>query len=1193
MDDYQFEKLPSTAGFYNTGVNEIVEDQYGLLWFATWSGLARFDGYKIKMYRQLPDHSNGLKSNKITTIFQSSNNNLWVGTNYTGFYKYDRAQDKFIQYHKKNDDLNSLSNNNVYAIFEDSKGILWIGTENGLNRFDPETETFKHYFHSESDKRSLSHSFVYSISESPDSTIWIGTERGLNRLVESKDGDYFQYYDLLKDNSQIELSLSHNFIFNIVPSIYDDHTIWVGTSLGLKKVKYDLENLDEVEVEYWDSNKNDPNSISHPFVADILEKDKDHIWIATLDGLNKININTKKNQIFTRKVNDENSISNNVLTSLFEDRTGNIWIGMDGGINKLNRKPNIFKSKKLKTPENINSVTSMVMAKTRKGVWAGSRGGGLNFIPIDDDGNFINEPLHFNFPIKGGRQLFNFVSDIVLDKQNRIWISTDGDGIYRIDIDDIPTKSGTIRKFEHYAVANLLNDEYISSLFCTNVGETWIGYWDEGIARFDEETQTVHHYKTSSNHAYNFTDYPNVHLVETIENGEPFLWIGTRGGGIYKVKYDKESNQLDVVKNYKNVNGTKGELSNNFINAFHVDKKGGLWIGTDNGLNLYDYKTGSFQTFYEAQGLQNGIIQSISEDLQGNIWVSTQQGLSSINTSYNEFKIQNFDSFDGVHDDSFNDDASLSIPSGQVLFGEVNGITYFKPSKFQKDTIVPKVIINDLKLSSQSVSIGENKNGRTILSKNISVSDELELSYKDINVGLEFTGIHLEEPQKIKYAYKLEGFNDEWIYTDASQRIATFTNLPYKDFVFKVKASNRDGVWSEPTNLNLSVKPPFWKTIWAYLLYFIIALGLIALGYHFISLRTRDKHKLQLERLEKDKLREVNKLKLQFFTNISHELRTPLTLIISPLEQLLQEKHDSKTNNLLTRMHSNADRLMKMINQILNIRKNEVELMKLEVRKGNFISFCKEVVYSFEALSEQRNIDLVFRAKMQKIDAWFDHEQMEKVLFNFLSNAIKFTNDGGTVTVAIEKEDKIILTISDTGFGIPKAQLENIFERFYQVEDTPEWSRKSGTGIGLSLTKMIVEKHHGQIKVNSEVGVGTSFIVELPLGNEQYTEDQFLDIDLNKGILNQINESQLSGSTIERLNKQKEQQETKPSVLIVEDNKDIREYLKENLEDKYAVKEAEDGVQGLELAQKTLPSLILADISMPRMDGIEMCLKLK
>ncbi|HMQ45965.1 MAG TPA: two-component regulator propeller domain-containing protein [Saprospiraceae bacterium] len=1195
--DYRFEKLPTEIGFSNTGINDILEDHRGFLWIATWSGLAKYDGYAVKMYRQQPDKANGLQSNKVTQLFEDRRGNLWIGTNYSGFYRYDRKLDVFEQFCKKPEDMNSLSNDNVWAVFEDKDGYIWIGTERGLNRFNPDTRQFVHYENDPTDERSLSHDFVYSIAQTEDGSLWVGTEEGLNRLVKNGNEEYFIRYDLTMEGISTDKLLPHNFIQKIIPSRYQENVIWLCTSIGVKKIGYSTDNPAYFDMQFFGNEPGNPNSISHPFVPDVLEEDASHVWVATYNGLNLLNTETGLIKRFNSNPNDLKSLSNNVIMCLSKDRTGNLWIGMDKGINKLNLNAKAFISIRPESGDHTNSsIMCMIPAQSKKGIWAGSRGGGLNFLPMNEQGMLSGLSNNYRFSTSFMPELAGFITGLLLDQEGWLWVATDGAGVFRIKESAIAENIPTLSGFEQYNKKNQLSEDYVMAMLQSHSGDIWFGYWDKGLDRYDYSSGTFHHYPLSKNLNVNFQEFPIVHLMETLERGQPYLWLGTRGGGVYKLKFDEANQSLELIQRYRANNDEVGFLSSNFVNAFFIDHQNRLWVGTDSGLNLLDRKTGKFISYYERDGLASGIIQSILEDSSGNIWVSTQQGISCLTFSGNKTRVKNYNSFDGLQDNFFNDDAAVKSKAGHLIFGGVSGLSIFKPEDIRLDTIAPKIAITDFRLFNRSVPIGAMENGRIILFDDIAESSALILSHRDRVVSFEFTGLHFDEPRKLQYAYQLEGFDADWIYTDASQRIAHYTNLPFGNFVFKVKSANGDGIWSEPVEVKLVLKPPFWRTGWAYSLYLLATIALIYLGVRVTRLRAEFRHSLQLERVEREKLEEVNRLKLQFFTNISHELRTPLTLIISPLEQLLENPADRKLYQLFTRMHFNANRLLTMINQLLDLRKSEAGQMKMKASEGNLAEFGKEITASFKNMADQKNIQLLFSSEPEVIHAWFDHDQFEKVLFNLLSNAFKFTPEGGGITVSIRQHEEIEIKVNDTGVGIPADHLPHIFDQFFQVEShRPEGARKGGgTGIGLALAKMIVEKHQGQIAVESTEGEGTTFTIKLLRGKDHFSADELYDIkETNHKLIPDFTVPEFSEEAALTVPIQQNGYGRKPLILIVEDNPDIRSYLRENLQDDYQIAEAADGQEGLDKALADTPNLVLADIAMPKMDGIDLCARLK
>ncbi len=1224
---YRFEKFPPDLVLSHSVITAVLQDHQGFLWTGTWSGLMKYDGYNVHQYKQEPGNIKGLESNKITTLFEDSQNRLWIGTHNSGVYRFDRALDQFVQYKRNPSDMNSLSNNNVWAIFEDQYGYLWIGTENGLNLLNPDTSQFIHYTNHQADIRSLTHNFVYSICESPDGTLWIGTEDGLNRLKRKPDGspDYFIRYSLIPPDSGdpvIEYS-PHNYIYQVRSVREEEDALWIGTKGGLKRVRYSNNDLRQIKIKNYAHDPNDPNSLTNSAVVATYEGNDQKLWIATFNGLNLLDLKSDKIQHFVAESNKPNVLSNNIIKSLFCDRSDNLWIGTEGGLHKVNLSSKPFV---IIQPDDSQSavnhvITTIINDSDGNGLWMGTRGNGLDYLPFRNARPA--NPIHYRLKVQHEAETAGFISDLYLDKEGWLWMTTLGAGLIKVKESDLLNDDDRIdQTFQYHTGGGLANlsQEHLMGVTGSITGDIWIGSWNIGLIRYDRQSGQFFRYNTTADFSVNLEAYPIVHLMETQEAGQPILWVGTRGGGVLKLAFNEQVNGLELLDKYLYHHDQAGSLSNNFINCLYIDDRNRFWIGTDSGLNLFQPETSTFSHVLAKDGLANDIIQSVLSDRQGRIWVSTQRGISCLHfrKDVDKPEIKNFDTSDGLQDNYFYDDAACGTTSGQLAFGGVNGLSLFFPDDIHPDTIPPQVAITDFRLFNKSIPIGKNDQGRTILSKHINETDEIELSHRDNVISFEFVGIQFGKPNKIQYAHKLEGFDADWVFTDVTQRIAHYTNLPYDEFTFMVKAGNGDGYWSEPVKLKLKVNPPFWLTGWAYLLYTLLFFALLYVILKISKMRTEFKHSLQLERVEREKLEEVNQMKLTFFTNISHELRTPLTLIISPLEQFIKEqKTDKKLHQSFTRMHYNANRLLTMINQLLDIRKSEAGLMKLKVAEGNFVKFANDIVLSFKGLAKHRKIRLKFESQEEYMSLCYDRDQMEKVLFNLLSNAMKFTDEGDDIEVVIQyayakdipeqqRSAKdidslpyLIIAIKDTGCGIPSDQVPYVFDRFYQVEKSPESARKGGTGIGLALSKSIVEAHHGQIWVESEEGKGTTFFVGLKQGDGHFSEEEKIPGFKNSEFIgnyvftDQLEKGLQVSDCSQPIAENGHASDKKPSLLIVEDNPDIRAYLKENLGMDYLIEEAANGVKGLEKALANPPDLILADIAMPHMDGIEMCTKIK
>jgi signal transduction histidine kinase/ligand-binding sensor domain-containing protein/DNA-binding response OmpR family regulator len=1202
--DLRFTRLTDEIGFFNTGINDILEDRKGFVWVASWSGLARHDGYKVELFRQQPGNVNGLKSSKITTLFEDSKGNLWIGSSYTGFYRFDREREAFEQYANDPNDMNSLSNNNVSSIIEDEAGMLWIGTEQGLNRFDPTTKQFLHYKHDPSDRRSLSHNFVYSIAQTADGSLWVGTEEGLNRLVEKDGKEYFVQYDLAPPSLSNDIYLAHNFIYRLIPSEYHPNTIWACTSVGLKKIQFSEDFQEGIETTIYDNNIDSSSGLSHPHVRDLLEESAESIWIATMNGLNNLNLKTGANRQFWAQPNTPDQLSSNLIHCISSDRLGNIWLGLDKGVNRINLAESGFYGVYLQSSEQANngSVSSLVRNEAKDGLWVSTKGEGLFYLPLLRGKEEYQIAQNYRFSAQKMGELSDFISELLIDQQGWLWVATDGAGVFKIKENAIGTTGRWLTNFEQFTKSDYLRDDYVQSILETQDGNIWIGYWDQSLTKYSPTEGTFKHFDTSKDLSINFKEYPIVHLAEEVKDDHTFLWVGTRGDGVYKLRYQAENEELELIEHFNYSDAREGSISNNFINDLFIDSQGKIWIGTDSGLNLLKSDTDQFSVFFEEHGLQNNTIQSILEDESGKIWVSTHKGVSSLAFTKEGLEVKNYDRTNGLLDNYFNDESAILTPDGSLVYGGVNGISIIEPSHIFADTYAPKISISRLFLSNQSVPIGPMKDGRTILEKSISETSHLVLRHSDNMLSFEYTGLYFGASSSLSYAYKLDGFDTDWVYKDAASRTAHYTNLPHGNYTFLVKVASKEGIWSEPAQIEVTITPPFWLTWWAYILYVLLFAGLAYTVYRTIKLRSDLQHSLLLERLESDKLKEINQLKLQFFTNISHELRTPLTLIISPLEDLLEGSFENaERHRLFTRMHFNANRLLSMINQLLDIRKSEAGLLKLRVTQGNIVIFVREIWDSFRNLATQRKIDFNFHTEEQEILAWFDYDQLEKVLFNLLSNAFKFTQDGGRISINITQEhanEEICIKVEDEGIGIPENQVENIFDRFYQVEQSRKWARKSGTGIGLSLAKTIIEKHNGRITVQSKEEVGTAFFIFLKTGSTHFAPAEILsgsasDELASTFVVSDMGSAEASIEPVEVIENEVDFDDEFPTILIVEDNADIRSYLRSNLQADYNIIEAADGIEGMNLALANPPTLILADIAMPKMDGIELCSAIK
>lgn len=1186
---YRFEQLPPDMRLMQGGINCITQDSKGMLWLGTWSGLTRYDGYSLRTFLEEPGVPDGLQSDQVTALVEDHSGMLWVGTLSAGIHCFNRATERFVNYRSQPDNPNSLTDNDVWGLFEDSKGYIWVGTKKGLNRFDPKTKNFLRIFAPNNNESRPASDYIYSICETPDGSIWSATSRGLSRILFSDDTHYqLKHYHF----DQVEGDSFHtNFIYRIRPVKGEPDKIWVGSKGGLRKIRFEAGAMSNLQVlNTYQAEAGNPNSLSYNVVPDFWETSDGNLWVATFHGLNLLDKNTGRFRTFYAQPNEPFSLSNNFIHALYQDRTGILWIGTDKGLNKLNLRSKPFQGVRFDQKGiGANSIVSSICNGEAPGALWVATNGGLHRVQTTPT---LSKPIHYTLAPPRLPEFANFITAVWRAPDGWLWLSTQGAGIMRVRERDIPPGGGVIRQLQQFSqnASPLINDNYVMHFYPSASGGVWFGLWDGGLTYFDPGSNTLKHYQSVDN--LSLTASPNVSLLEVRENEHSILYVGTRGNGLLKFRFDPADRSLHLERHYRFTTGQKDCLSNDKINALLLDSRGRLWVCTSRGINLLKPDGSGFRLFRQADGLPSDIIQSIVEDKQGHLWVSTLNGIADLQLEDETLKIRNFDALDGLQDNFFMNNCAERLPSGMLAFGGANGMSLFQPDAIHPDSVPPLTQLSDFLLFNRPVPIGPMQNGRVVLENSISETPRIVLNYQDNVLSFEFVSLHFAEPRNNRFAYKLEGFDPDWVYADADKRFAHYTNLPYKEFTFWVKSSNGDGVWSEPVQVQVCVRPPFWLTWWAYCLYGLLILALLYVVWRVMHLRAEYRASLALERLEREKSEELHQLKIQFFTNISHELRTPLTLILSPLEQLLREHAPNRPlQKTLTLIHQQAGKLLTMISQLLDFRKSEAGLMKVHAEKTDLPVFVQEILLAFKPLAEQHKIDLRFDSTLNKQDVWVDHDQMEKVLFNLLSNAFKFTPDGGVVTVSLKNtnDSRVQIGVSDTGPGIPENDLERIFDPFHQGAHQPGRTLFGGTGIGLSLVKSIVEQHGGAIVAHNLSGSGAAFTVTLPEGNAHYTPDQIIEARPPR-----------PAQEVEYFKEEASDHLPLPAadsaryrLLLVEDNADIRNYLCQNLSGQYDIDEADNGAIGLQKALEQAYDLVLSDIAMPEMDGIELCRRLK
>jgi signal transduction histidine kinase/DNA-binding response OmpR family regulator len=683
------------------------------------------------------------------------------------------------------------------------------------------------------------------------------------------------------------------------------------------------------------------------------------------------------------------------------------------------------------------------------------------------------------------------------------------------------------------------------------------------------------------------------------------LWVGTWADGLHQ--FDEQSGKF---KRFVHDAGNPHSVANNFIRAIYEDCAGRLWIGTDGGLDELDRATKQFKHYTEKDGLPNNKIWGILEDDRGRLWLSTNNGIScfdpkaSTNSAFKNYTVR-----DGLSHQEFNRGAYFKSNNGEMFFGGMNGVTAFHPDGIGDNPFVPPVVITACKRYNT-----DDAEGIAIVERGISARQEIKFSYKDNIISFEFAALNFRNSEQNQYAYKLEGYREQWIQLGA-HREATFTNLDPGEYVLRVKGSNNDGVWNEEgASLKIIITPPWWRTWWAYALYGVIFFGLLYGLRRYETSRQQFKHRAELEHVQAEKLHELNHLKSRFFANISHEFRTPLTLIMGQVEALHSDETAESKKAKLAMAARNAQKLLTLINQLLDLSKFEAGQMTLRASQQNIVPLLKHLTATFESWAAQKKIALQFETSQDDVPVRFERDKIEKVMYNLLSNALKFTPEGGKVSVQLAvlsdqlsvishqlpvkklmADDCLLITIRDSGIGIPHDRLPYIFDRFYQV-DSSQTREYEGTGIGLALVQELVQLHGGGISVESAVGFGTTFVISLPLGNAHLKPEQMVvseQLSVNSDQLSVTSEQLSVFSTAQPATSGQQPASSSDFILIVEDNADMRAFIGESLQDGYRILQAANGEEGFVKAQEYLPDLIITDVMMPRVDGYEMTRRIR
>jgi signal transduction histidine kinase/ligand-binding sensor domain-containing protein/DNA-binding response OmpR family regulator len=1160
--EVHFTSLTSKDGLLSNAVNAILKDSLGLMWFATDDGLNKFDGTNFTVYSHHAGDSTSLRANEVLALHQDRSGNLWIGTSGGGLSLYNRKTDNFTNF--PHTSIGGFSKNGVIkSICSDYLGKIWMTQYDGLFVLDPLSKNIQEL---NLNTNSGIHGKVTLICVFEDSQhrMWVGTDYGL--FLYKRESNAFQRFI---HNESDMYSLSSDRIKAIAEDRYGQ--IWVGTANGLNRIVPNRSGF--LIYRYTGAHAGVLNSDE---ISCIAADPEGPLWVGTSEGLKKLDPQKDEIAVYVPEIRNNHSLTSKNIKCAYIDNQGIYWFGtLWGGINKYDRNLNLFNLKLSNAFQKYGNSAAIVsaLAENRNGrLFVGTDGGGVyEFDRKTDQMRYIDIP---------GKEKTNkplAVLALTLTRNNELFVGTYGKGLFICN-----QAAGNVEHLQKGLGLTNLNSNDIFCLKEDRKGAVWIGTNGDGLNVMVNK-KVVAKYTRSPAASNEFLLPVNGYIRAIEEDREGNIWIGSHGAGL--AIYNPGTRKWTVFTQ------DNSQLPSDKVQALLCDSHGRMWIGTyGSGLSLFDKTKNQFINFAEKEGLPNPTIYQIVEDLQGRIWLSTNTGISSFDINTKSFR--NFNSQNGVQHNNFAHGSGLRLADGALVFGGLQGFNFFDPGKLTVNSNVPTVIFTDLKISNKSVFAGND----SPIKEHISIAQEIRLAYKQ-NFALSFVALNYTTSKQNHYAYKLEGFDKDWNYS-GTMNTASYTNLDPGEYVFHVKAGNNDGIWSSKnTMIKIYVRPPFWRTTYAYIFYFLAIGGLLLYSRYKGINRLQKKFALEQERQEVKRMQELDRLKLKFLTNLSHDFRTPIALITGPVDQLITEEGVKGKLDKLNMIRRNARRLLNLVNQLLDFRKMEEHELRLQLSKGEIVSFVKEVSESFRDLSERKHINFVFKSSIERMDVLFDHDKIERILFNLLSNAFKFTLEGGTIRVEMDRanihdpeNNWLSIQVCDTGIGIPKDKHEKIFEHFFQ-NNSPSAILNQGTGIGLSITREFIKMHGGMIGVESEPGKGCTFTMQLPL----------------KAVLEKVDEQAdpVSSETVPvhdyppqpalpcPAGNGNENMPEAISILLVEDNEDFRFYLKDNLRNNYKVLEAVNGKEGWQKALASHPHLIVSDISMPEMDGIHLVKKLK
>ncbi|WP_236059578.1 hybrid sensor histidine kinase/response regulator transcription factor [Chitinophaga rhizophila] len=1147
---------------------------------------------------------------------------------------------------------NGLSNNQVNCIYKDVRGFMWFGTMSGLNRYDG--YTFKTFRHS-TEPGAINDDYITGIYPAPNDQLFIRTRNGDNFYNPAKE-QFADAAAWFRKKGLPELGITCVAQAGGQWWIaYADCRLYRTDSTGrvtkillpgrrntpIADLQRDKQNRLVIlylngDIEKLDISQNKV-VYRHATVRRYLTKPPlglrlfidaaDDMWVympATDFGVLYVS-NTDGS---VRQLSSKSGyLNNDIVNSIVEDDKQLIWIGTDhGGITLIDKKNN-FKSRFLLSKEgDVKTLAENAVYALYKDdagiIWCGTYKRGISYFTE----NMVKFPLYKHSHTDSRSLSYNDVNCFAEDKKGNIWIGTNGGGLIYYD-----RINQTFKRFQHDpANENSISKDVIVSLYVNNYDDLWIGYYFGGMDFYRGGRFT--HYRHEEDDPNSLANKSVWKIYRDKRNN---FWVGTLGGGLDRfdpgngIFYHNNVNLpasvhsnfisgfaednsgnlwiataygIDVLDNSKGVFvhylSATHQLSNDNVSSLLYDRRGHMWAGTRAGLNVFDPKVQQFRSFTVKDGLPDNNIITMLEDNAGYLWLATSNGLSRVTVNDGPqgvtISCRNYDDKDGLQGKAFNVNAAFKLSTGELLFGGADGFNLFHPASLPQNNTRPNIVFTGLRLFDRNIEVNARVHDRILLPQALTATKEIVLKHNENDFSVEFAALNFVNTEKNKYAYRLDQFNDNWQIADGATRRATYTNISPGTYTLQVKAANEDGFWNEEgISLKIRILPPFWKTPLAYIIYGVLVVVTLLLLRRSVIRRAHRRFILQQERQEARRMHELDMLKIRLFTNLSHEFRTPVSLILSPLEEIMQQAEDQKEKGKLQLIYRNAKRLLILVNQLMDFRKMEMQELRLNPAWGDIAVFIQDVACSFTDLAERKGVVFSYITQSPHIYTYFDNDKIERILFNLLSNAFKFTPRGGNVQVEVTSTPTddctwLEIKVKDTGIGIPPERLEKVFEQFFQ-SDMPDSLTSRGSGIGLAITREFVKLNNGTITVESEVNKGSCFTVRLPLERCEQPEEIVTDPIIPEQPL-----------TVEDLITDMSAETTMPepsphkqTILLIEDNDDFRFYLKENLKQAYNIIEAADGTSGWQKALSGHPDLVMSDVNMAGMNGTELCRKIK